>query len=101
MISSQELLKKTVELISKINRLTAKEAKLISTLKTRDDKIEKMRKEAITYEERIQVLEQEVASLKLGGLIDLSDSGRKEVKQKLNVYIRELDDVIAKLSSEE
>ncbi len=72
----------------------------MGTLKSRDERIGKLRKELTTAEERNQLLEQEVASLKLGSFIDLSENDGKDVRRKLNIYLRELDDVIAKLSSE-
>ena len=101
MDSKKDLLKKTDDLISKIQRLTEKQDKFIADLKSKDEKILALRNQQTSNQERIDSLEQEVASLKLGGFVNLSDENKKEVRRKLNEYLRELDGVIAKLSSEE
>jgi len=101
MNSTKDLLKKTDELISKIRRLSEKQDKLITELKSKDEKIEVLRNQQTSNQERIDSLEQEVASLKLGAFVNLSDENKKEVRRKLNEYLRELDGVIAKLSGED
>jgi len=101
MNSSKDLLKKADDLISKIQRLTEKQEKLLAELKSKDEKIETLRNQQTSNQERIDSLEQEIASLKLGAFVNLSDENKKEVRRKLNEYLRELDGVIAKLSNEE
>lgn len=101
MNSVQDLLKKTDDLIGKIRRLSEKHQKLNAELKSRDEKIDLLRKELTTNQERIQSMEQEIASLKLGAFVNVSDENKKEVRRKLNEYLKELDNVIAKLSVEE
>ena len=101
MNSVQDLLKKTDDLISKIRRLSEKHQKLNAELKAKDEKIDSLRKELTTNQERIQSMEQEIASLKLGAFVNMSDENKKEVRRKLNEYLKELDNVIAKLSVQE
>ncbi len=101
MTAVKDLLKKTDDCLSKIHRLTEKHEKALSALKIRDEKIESLRIKVSACDERIQMLEQEVASLKLGTLVNLSGQDSKEIRKKLNNYLRELDEVIAKLSSED
>jgi len=101
MNSTKDILKKTDDLISKIHRRAEKQEKLVAELKSKDEKVETLRNQQTSNQERIDSLEQEVASLKLGAFVNLSGENKKEVRRKLNEYLRELDSVIAKLSNEE
>lgn len=100
MNSQKDLLKKTDELISKIRRLSEKYEKLLADIRVKDEKIEAMKKIQVTNEERIQMLEHEVASLKLGVFIEFSEEDKKEMRRKLNEYLKEIDGVIGKLEGE-
>ncbi len=101
MNSEQQLFKKTDDLLVKIRRLAEKHEKLIEELKARNEKIDSQRKQLTTCEERNELLEKEIASLKLGAFVESSDENKKEVKRKLSEYIRQLDGAITKLSGED
>ena len=100
MDSFDHLLRKADDLLVKARRLNAVQKKLSQDLQAKDDKILLLQNELSEKENLITQLEQEVASLRLGSLINISDGEKKEVKQKINEYLKEIDKVIAKLSTE-
>ncbi len=100
MDSSVDVLKKANDLLIKAKRLIDRFDKLNHTLAAKDEKIISLQKENSEKQNRILKLEQEVASLKLGSLVSVSEEEKKEVRQKLNEHIKEIDKMIAKLSAE-
>jgi len=95
-----ELIKKTEDLISKIRRLMDKHEKLQESFAETQQEIESLKKSLAEKDERLDKLEREANALRLGQFVELSDSEKKEVRQKINEYLKELDRIIEKISGE-
>src|SRR5215510_764383 len=96
----QEQLKKTDELISKIRRLIEKHEKLQEAFTESTQEIEARKKMVAEKNEKLERLERDANALRLGQFIELSDPEKKEVRQKINDYLKELDRIIEKISGE-
>lgn len=101
MNSTSDLAKKADDLVGKIRRLIERQEKLQQELKIKDEKIESLKQVLAEKEQLVERLEGESISQKLGGAISLSEENKKEVRKKINEYLKELDVVIAKLSAED
>ena len=82
----QEQLKKTEDLIGKITEATGE--------------IDVLKKVVAEKNEKMEKLERDANALRLGQFIELSDQEKKEVRQKINDYLKELDRIIEKISGE-
>lgn len=96
----QEQIRKTEELIGKIRRLMEKHGKLQESFAEAQKEIESLKKELAAKNEAMKKLEGEGNALRLGQLIEMGDAERKEVRQKINEYLKELDRMIEKISGE-
>ena len=94
-----DLLKQADELIAKINRLLDKNDKLGADLLVKDEQIRELQQQVKEKSERIRHLEQERSSQKVMDTIRFQDGDTKEVKKKINDYLKEIDKCIAKLSA--
>ena len=101
MNSTSDLAKKADELVGKIRRLIEKQDRMQQELKSKDEKIESLKQALMEKEQKIEGLENESITQKLGSAISLSEDNKKEVRKKINEYLKELDAVIAKLSAED
>ena len=96
----QDQIKKTEELISKIHKLIDKHEKLQSQYQNLQEEIESLKKNLAAKNEQLEKLSSETNAMRLGQFIDLSDQEKKEVRQKINDYLKELDRIIDKISGE-
>jgi len=96
----QEHIKKTEELISKIRRLAERHEKLREALTQSQDEIAALKKALTDSDIKKEKMERDANAIRLGQFIDLSDSEKKEVRQKINDYLKELDRIIEKISGE-
>jgi uncharacterized coiled-coil DUF342 family protein len=96
----KELIKQADELIGKVNRLLDRNDKLSADLLERDDKIRKLEEEIREKSDRLRLIEEEMNSLKMASTINVQQTDVREVKRKLNEYLREIDRCILKLSAE-
>ncbi len=96
----QEQLKKTEDLIGKIRRLADKHEKLQQTFLEAQEEIASLKKLIADNTQNMQKLERDANAIRLGQFIDLSDQEKKEVRQKINDYLKELDRIIEKISGE-
>lgn len=95
-----ELLKQADELIQKVNRLLDKNDKLAADLLERDERIRELHAQVKEKSERIHQLEEDRTLGKVADTVQLPGQESKEVKKKINEYLREIDRCIAKLSAE-
>jgi len=96
----QDQIKKTEDLISKIRRLIDKHEKLQSQFESAQEEIESLKKKMAAKDEQLEKLQREGNAMRLGQFIELSDQEKKDVRQKINEYLRELDRIIDKISGE-
>jgi archaellum component FlaC len=96
----QEHIKRTEELISRIRRLIEKHDKLKQSFSEAQQEIESLKKAVAEKETQVENLERDANALRLGQFISLSDAKKKEVRQKINDYLKELDRIIDKISGE-
>jgi chromosome segregation ATPase len=96
----QDQLKKTEDLIGKIRRLIEKHEKLQEAFAEATDEINALKKVVAEKDEKLERLERDANALRLGQFIELSDQEKKEVRQKINDYLKELDRIIEKISGE-
>jgi predicted ATP-dependent endonuclease of OLD family len=96
----KELLKHADELIQKVHRLLDRNDKLVADLLEKEEKIRDLNLQLKEKSERVKQLEEGVVALKLSETVQPADGNSKEVKKKINEYLRELDRCIAKLSAE-
>lgn len=94
----QEHIKRTEELISKLRRLIEKHEKLKQSFAEAQLEIESLKKIISGKEEQLEKLERDANALRLGQFISLSDTEKKEVRQKINDYLKEIDRIIDKIS---
>lgn len=94
-----ELLKQTDELIAKINRLLDKSDKQAATLLMREGQIRELQQTVKEKSERIRQLEEDRSSQKVMDKVHFQDDDAKEVKKRINEYLREIDKCIARLSA--
>ncbi|MEO6166532.1 MAG: hypothetical protein ABIO46_14760 [Chitinophagales bacterium] len=95
-----ELLKQTDDLITKINRLLDKSDRMAADMLVKDEQIRELQHQLKEKSDRIRNLEEERSSQKVMETIHLPGTDTKEVKKKINDYLREIDKCIAKLSAE-
>jgi archaellum component FlaC len=96
----QEHIKRTEELISRIRRLIEKHDKLKQSFAEAQQEIESLKKAVAEKETQLENLKRDANALRLGQFITLSDAEKKEVRQKINDYLKELDRIIDKISGE-
>lgn len=96
----QEHIKRTEELISRIRRLIEKHEKLKQSFAEAQQEIESLKKAVADKETQLEKLGREANALRLGQFISLSDAEKKEVRQKINDYLKELDRIIDRISGE-
>lgn len=96
----QEHIKRTEELISKIRRLIEKHEKLKQSFAEAQQEIESLKKIISGKVEQLEKLERDANALRPGQFISLSDAEKKEVRQKINDYLKEIDRIIDKISGE-
>jgi hypothetical protein len=95
-----DLVKQADELIQKINRLLDRNDKLLADMLEKDEKIRELIQQMKVKNERIRQLEEEAVSVRVSENIQLPGMDTKEIRKKINDYLRELDRCIAKLSAE-
>jgi|KBSSwiStaDraftv2_1062776.scaffolds.fasta_scaffold3172536_1 DNA anti-recombination protein RmuC len=95
-----DLVRQADELIQKINRLLDRNDKLIADMLEKDEKIRELNQQLKVKSERIRQLEEETVSARVSENIHLPGMDTKEIRKKINDYLRELDRCIAKLSAE-
>jgi len=96
----KELIKKIDDLIAKIHRLLDKQDRLAAEVLVKEEKLREVNTQLKEKNDRIRQLEEEITLLKAADRIQLPDGDLKEVKRKLNEYIREIDRCIEKFSAE-
>ena len=95
-----DLVRQADELIQKINRLLDRNDKLVADMLEKEEKIRELTQQMKAKTERIRQLEEEAVSARVSENIQLPGMDTKEIKKKINDYLRELDRCIAKLSAE-
>lgn len=95
-----ELIKQADDLIAKINRLLDKTDLLSADLLAKDEQIRQLQRQVKDQAERLRIMEEERVSKRTAETIQVQLADTREVKKKINDYIRELDKCIAKLSAE-
>lgn len=95
-----DLVRQADELIQKINRLLDRNDKLMADMLEKDERIRELNQQLKVKSERIRQLEEETVSARVSENIHLPGMDTKEVRKKINDYLRELDRCIAKLSAE-
>lgn len=101
MHSSGDLLKKTDELLLKVKRLTERYQKACTDLAAKDEKVKWLENKLADSESSIEKMKTEVAAVRMGSKINYTEDERKELKSKINDYIKEIDKVISNLSSQD
>lgn len=95
-----ELLKQTDDLIAKINRLLDKNDRMAADMLVKDEQIRELQHQLKEKSERIRNLEEERSSQKVMETVHFHGADTREVKKRINDYLREIDKCIAKLSAE-
>jgi len=96
----QEQIKKTEDLIGKIRRLSDRHEKLQQSYLEAQEEITSLKKIIADNSQNMEKLDRDANAIRLGQFIDLSDQEKKEVRQKINDYLKELDRIIEKISGE-
>jgi archaellum component FlaC len=93
-----ELFKKSDELTAKIRRLIEKQEKLQADLAGARETIDSLQKTLEEKEATMEKLQRDANALRLGQFIELSDKEKKEVRKKINDYLKELDQIIERIN---